>query len=294
MKKIILFSLLLNSFNISAKLCDVGQFAELEPIADAPFEAHKKCLKSLAEAPTTPTYPKGLFEKLGNEEVFAGHCMALSDSKDFTTFMLLTSKGLKAIRFPVYHFMVGTQSASLPGDITHFKYEGKDYYVQPHYGEARIFTKDQLPAVAEELMISMSKVHSKIIKYEDYLKSVNRLSEINVNSDPNEIKKVLPCLANIQQNTVKLYVRGKFGTDMPAYSTIMDDYNKFQDLDEETRKKYLVPFEDRKKAVMADLVASHPVCDGIIDQASVEKAFEDSWGKNKQYYELIRQRFVSP
>jgi hypothetical protein len=290
MKKIVLLSLLVTSLNVSAKLCDVGQFAELEPIADAPFESHLKCLRSIADAPTTPTWPQGLFKKINGEEVFTGHCN-LKDGKDVTSYMIMSSKGIKAIRYPVYRFMTGIDNDYLPGDVTHFKADGKDYFVSPSYGEARILTKDQLPAMAEELMKSMSKINGQIKKYEDWLKARGLMDSINVTTDPAAVAAVMPCLADHQADTVKLYVSGKFGPSMPAYGTIIGDYNKFNDLDPVARKKYERPFEDWKKEIIADLVNTHPVCQGIIDNAQVEDAFEKSWGKNKQYYEMIRTRF---
>jgi hypothetical protein len=295
MKKIVLFSLLLSSFNLSAKTCDVGQFAELEPVADAPFESHKKCLRSLADSPTTPEWPQSYFKTINGEEIIITGCN-LKDNNDFTSYAILSSKGIRAIRFPVYHFITttstGTINDSLPGNITHFVAEGKNFFVSPSYGEARILTKETLPALATEMQMTMSKVNSKIKKYEDYLKSVGRFEEINVTSDPIAVEKVMPCLEGLQQETVKTYVFGKFHPSMPAYSTIIGDYNKFQELDPEARKKYERPFDEWKKVIIADLVATHPVCQGVIEDSVVEKAFEDSWGKNKQYYELIRLRFV--
>jgi hypothetical protein len=138
----------------------------------------------------------------------------------------------------------------------------------------------------------MLMIYSKIKKYEDYLKSVGKLDEIIVKSDPASIEKAMPCFEKVQQDTVKTYFFGKFGKVIPSYSTIISDHNKFNDLDEESRKKYLKPFDELKKEIISDLADAQPICNGVISDEILEAAFERSWGENKKYYEVIRKRFT--
>ena len=262
----------------------------VDPKIDSKFSHLKQCLKSLAYAPTTPDYPKSLFKNIGNEEIFATHCY-LDDGDQFESFMFLTDSGVKALKFPVYKFMVGIDHTSLPGDITHFKYDNKDYYVNPSYGDARILTYDKVPVLAEELMKSMDKVNRSIKKYEDYLKSVNKISEINIKSDPIAVESVMPCLEKNQRETVKTYMYGKFKDTIPAMGTIVDDYNQFNKVREEAKQKYSRPFEDLRNEIQKDLFASHPVCKGVIDEKMIAEVFEKSWGENGVRYELLRKRY---
>ena len=89
---------------------------------------------------------------------------------------------------------------------------------------------DQVPAQASELMKSMNNVNSKIKKYEDYLKSVDKMSAINVSMDSAAVETVMPCLLNYQQQAIETYMFGKFKNAIPALSTIINDHNKFEKL----------------------------------------------------------------
>jgi hypothetical protein len=310
MNKIIFVFSILMTFSARGAECTTKKvdspFAKLEAIADSPFIAQKNCLRSLADAPTTPPISKQFFKKIGDEEVYAAFCY-LPDGEDFSTFMFLTDKGLKALKLPVYHFTVPiynkkgellyNQSASLPGDITHFKYESKDYYIRAGYpGESQIMTYGQVPALASELGMSMSRVDGKIKKYEDYLKGVDKISAINVSIDPAAVETVVPCLLNYQQQAIETYMFGKFKDVMPAYGTLMSDHNNFNNTTEETKKKYARSFDSLRSEIQKDVLSSHPLCVGILDDKMIETAFDKHWGKNKSYFEGFRKRLglVSP
>ena len=266
-------------------------YSEFEPIASPTDQ--KKCLKTLSYAPTTGKYPKLFFQKMGSEEILIGRC----PQDETMNYVVLSEKALKALKFPIYRFItqvgVSAEKDYLPNpSMIHFKHEGKDLYLGSLAELVQVLTPAQIPTVLAENMSSMARVNKDNKKYEDYLKSIDKLSSLNVSSDTKAVESIMPCLLDYQQKVIQAYLQGKFNSWIPAQGTIRNDYNQFSKLSEAERKKYIRPFDDMRKDMIKDLLNAHPICQGVIEDPMIEAAFENNWGINKDLYEKVRLRFI--
>ena len=261
------------------------------PKADA--KQIMQCLHDLSFAQTTPEFPRTLFKTIGTEEIYATHCY-LADSDQYESYIFISNNGVKALKFPVYKFMIGIDHTSLPGDITHFKYNQKDYYINPDFGNAKILTKEQLPALSEELMKSMPSVNRQIKKYEDYLISQKKLDAINVTNDSLAVESVMPCLEQNKLSLLKDYFFGKFKDSIPPMGTIVKDWNQFDSISSEEKQKYTRSFDQLKSDVIKDVLSSQPSCIGILDNSLIESAFNKCWGENQERYDALHTRYFPP
>ena len=249
-----------------------------------------QCLHDISFAQSTPEFPRTLFKTINQEEIYATHCY-LPDGDQYDSYIFITSDGIKALKFPVYKFMIGIDHTSLPGDITHFKYKNKDFYINPDFGNAKILTHSQVPALASDLMKSMPSVERQFKKYEDYLISQNKLNAINVTSDPTAVESVMTCLKKNEADLLNDYMYGKFSSTVPVKGVITQDWNKFENITETDKQKYLRPFDKLKSDVINDILTAQPSCVGVIDNQQIEDAFNKCWGQNQEMYESLHKRY---
>jgi hypothetical protein len=269
--------------------CDTGG---IDQISLNTFGKTKECLKSLAYAPSNPGFSKYYFQKFGGKEDFVFFCH--TGDKAHSRILFLEETGIQSLKLPIYYYMSGIDHTDLPRNILHFKGQNKDFYVQYEYSDvATVVTADKLPAISKDMMISMTRIQNEYIKkYETWLKSENKESAITLGvPDESEMKILMSCLEEKQQDVVDLYLQTKFTSKFPAYGTMVDDSRNRDTISAEKKSKYQRPWADLEAEFIADISQSHPSCEGIVSAESKLKAFEHSFAKNKQVYENLRRVF---
>lgn len=260
-----------------------------EKIAVNTFGKTKACLTALADAPSTPGYPRMYFQKLGSKEDFAFRCH--TENKTHMRILFLEDDGLQSLKLPIYYYMSGIDHTDLPRNILHFKHQNNDYYIQFEYSDVvNVMTAEKLPAVTKEMMVSMSKVQNEYIKkYETWLKTQNKSDSIVLSSPTDdELPALLNCLEAKQQDVVNTYLQNKFKGKIPAYGTIIQNLKALKDLTQEQKAKYQRPWSEFETEFMRDIVKTHPVCDGIVTETSSRKALDSNFGRNKELYNRMR------
>lgn len=253
-----------------------------EKIAANTFGKTKECLTALADAPTTPGYPRMYFQKVGSKEDFAFRCH--TEDKTHMRILFLEDDGLQTLKLPIYYYMSGIDHTDLPRNILHFKHQNSYLYIQFEYSDVvNVMTADKLPAVTKEMMVSMTKVQNEYIKkYETWLKAQDKAAAIVMSSPSDEdLPVLLNCLEEKLQDVVNTYLQNKFNGHIPAYGTIIQNLRGLKDLTPEQKAKYQRPWNEIEKEFMTDIVKSHPVCDGVVTEASSKKALDRNFGKTK-------------
>lgn len=261
-------------------------------------QSFKACIHSLANAPTTPLYPKTYFQDLAGEESFTLRCHQ-EDTKDFMRWVFVTDTEYKALTLPMYYYKInyrdgGTDSTELPRNVIHFKYNKKDLYLEMGFVDsATIRTPAELPMVARETMSSLTKIQNEYVKkYEDWLRAKGAIKSIEVYPmDAQELDYVQSCLDKKLRAILDTYLTNKFGKIIPAYGTIVNDSRNYQSLDQTSRQRYQKPFEDIELEVLEDVDKLHPACQGVITETTTKASFEKSFGKNRAPYETLRRVF---
>ena len=273
-------------------LADQCEKVSTDPIALNTFGKTKACLSAIANAPGSPEFSKMYFQKMDAKEHFVFFCH--TDDKTHSRILFLEDDGIQTLKLPIYYYMSGIDHTDLPRNILHFKNQNKDFYIQYEYADvANVVTSDKLPALAKDMMVSMSRIQNEYIKkYEAWLKTENKESAIKLAApDEAEMKILMTCLEKKQQEVVNLYLQSKFLPKIPAYGTMVNDSRNRENMSSADKAKYERPWSDIESEFMDELKKSYPVCDGIVGEQSVKQAFEKSFGKNKVPYEVLRRYF---
>jgi hypothetical protein len=259
--------------------------------------AYKACIRSLAEAPTTPTYPKTYFQELLGQESFTLRCHQ-EDTKENMRFLFVLDESYYGLTLPMYYYDHVYRDGSkdkteLPRNIIHFRHRGKDLYLEMGFVDsANIRTPAELPQAAKENMTSVAKVQSEYVKkYEDWLRSQGKFKSIETYPlDETELSYMQSCLDNKIKAIVEIYLTNKFGKMIPAYGTMVNDSRNHQQLSSEDQKKYQRPFADLEGEILADLT-QHPDCQTAISDQKWREGFEKAFGRNRSPYETLRRVF---
>jgi hypothetical protein len=261
-------------------------------------QTYKACVQSLANAPTTPTYPKTYFQLLGEEESFTLRCYQ-ADAKELMRFVFVTDSEFKSLALPMYYYKHiyrdgSTDSTELPRNVIHFKYQKKDYYLEMGFVDsADIRTPSELGEVAKRAMTTPTKIQNEYVKkYETWLKTQGLEEAIHLKStSSDELAYLQSCLDKKLEDIIGIYLQNKFGKSIPAFGVIVNDSRAYRELAADQKEKYRRPFADIEMDVLEDMPQNHPACDGVISEKVVKKSFEDKFGKNRAPYETLRRVF---
>jgi hypothetical protein len=261
-------------------------------------QSYKNCIHSLANAPTTPTYPKTYFQNLEDEESFTLRCHQ-ADTKELMRFVFVTDTEYRSLALPMYYYKHvyrdgSTDSTELPRNVIHFKYQKRDFYLEMGFVDsADIRLPSELPEVAKRAMTTTTKIQNEYVKkYESWLKTQGLEEAIQLKpTTEDELAYLQSCLDKKIADITGIYLQNKFGKIIPAYGVIVNDSNSYRTLPQTEKEKYRRPFAEIEAEVIEDMARHHPACEAVVSESVVKGSFDNKFGKNRDPYETLRRVF---
>jgi len=260
-----------------------------------------KCSQELYDHKSVSKDAKGKYwHDINGKKTFAKQCWSLDNyGEKEIIYSFLSDEGIRVLKFPVFHYKVGINDASLPRNIMRFEADGKKYLLSQYDNVGEYFDslkEENLTAFVKErgIMGNPASMKKKYIdEYESYLakKKLSTPSLQKTSSQTVSHGDAVSCIKERLLDYVSIIWSKEAPEAIPYINTMNSDLKRKDIQAEDIQKRYALSPEDIRNEMKKNLFAEASPCRAVIQDQELNEVFDKNYKSRVEHYNNLRKYF---